>query len=89
LLDHQNNYVERLSVADNVGKSFNILAISLNVLHNCFEGPRKIQTKLFTDLYLDFLDTLGKNRFSMYKGMYGFRTSVDVTLGFMWYNAAP
>jgi len=34
LLDHQNNYVERLNVDDKVAKSFNILSISLNVLLN-------------------------------------------------------
>jgi len=40
LLDHQNNYVERLNVDD---KSFKVLkAISLNVLHNYFDGPNKI-----------------------------------------------
>jgi len=42
LLDHQNNYVERLSIDDNAEKSFNILAISLNILHNYFDGPNKI-----------------------------------------------
>jgi len=33
---------------NNASKSFNILAISLNVLHNYFNGP----TKLVLDLYL-------------------------------------
>jgi len=35
LLDHQNNYVERLNVDnnDNAAKNFNILIIRLNVLH--------------------------------------------------------
>jgi len=33
-LNHQNNYVKRLNVDDNAAKSFNILAISLNILHN-------------------------------------------------------
>jgi len=41
LLEHQNNYVEHLGV-DNAAKSFYILAISLNVLHNYFNGPNKI-----------------------------------------------
>jgi len=42
-------------------KSFNILAISLNVLRNYFDGP---QTKLFSDLYLTkFLDTWVKSFF--------------------------
>jgi len=43
LLDiHQNNYVERLSIDDNGVKSFNVLATSLSVLHNYFDGPNKI-----------------------------------------------
>jgi len=41
-LDHQNNYIERLKVDDNAAKSFNILAISLKVLHNCFDDSNKI-----------------------------------------------
>jgi len=42
----------------NVAKSFGILAISLNVLHNYFEYSL---TKLFSYLYLaKFLDTLEK-----------------------------
>jgi len=40
-LDHQNNYVERLNVNDKAAKSFNILAISLNILHIYF-GPNTI-----------------------------------------------
>jgi len=39
-LDHQ-NYVERL-------KYFNILATSLNVLHNYFDGPNKIYFQIYT-----------------------------------------
>jgi len=46
-LNHQNNYVERLSVDNNAAKNFNNLAISLNVLHN-FDVD---QIKLFSDLY--------------------------------------
>jgi len=42
LLDYQNNYVERLSIDDNAAKSFNILAINWNVLHNYFDDPCKI-----------------------------------------------
>jgi len=49
-LDHQNKYVERLSVDDNAAKSFNILATSLNVLYNYH--VLLVQTKLFSDLYL-------------------------------------
>jgi len=41
-LDSQNNYVERLSVDDNDAKNFNILATSLNVLHNYFNDPNEI-----------------------------------------------
>jgi len=41
-LDNQNNYVEHLSVDDNGAKNFNILAISLNVLHNCFNDSNEI-----------------------------------------------
>jgi len=33
VLGHQNNYVERLNIDDKTVKSFNILEISLNVLH--------------------------------------------------------
>jgi len=42
LIDYSNNYVERLSVDDNAAKSFNILATSLGVLHNYFDGSNKI-----------------------------------------------
>jgi len=44
----------------NTAKSFNILVISLNVLHNYFNNP----TNLFSDLYLvKFLDTSAKPSF--------------------------
>jgi len=49
LLDHQNNYVERLNDDDSVAKSFNNLAISLSVLHNYFGGPNKI---IFKSIYI-------------------------------------
>jgi len=42
LFDHQNNYVERLNVDYKVAKSFNILAISLNVLRNYFDDSNTI-----------------------------------------------
>jgi len=49
----------------NTAKSFDILAISLSVLHYYFNGL----TKLFSDLYLAiFLDTSAKLFFS-YKNM--------------------
>jgi len=38
----KNNYAERLNVDDKVAKSFDILAIRLDVLHNYFDGPTKI-----------------------------------------------
>jgi len=54
LLDHLNNII-RLNV-DKTIKSFNIIAISLNILHNYYD------TKLFLDLYLTtFLDTSVKS----------------------------
>jgi len=44
----------------NATKNFDILAISLNVLHNYFNDP----TKLFSDLYLaKFLDVSVKSFF--------------------------
>jgi len=45
-VNHQNNYVERLSVDDKIAKGFNILANSLNVLHNYFVGPNSIIFKI-------------------------------------------
>jgi len=44
----RNNYVERLSIDDDA-KNLNILAISLNVLHNYFDGPNKIIFKSVTN----------------------------------------
>ena len=45
--DHQSNYVGRSSIMSNAVKKFDILATSLSVLHNYFDGL----TKLFSDLY--------------------------------------
>jgi len=42
LLNHQNNYVERLSINDYAAESFNIPAISLNVLHDYSDGSNTI-----------------------------------------------
>jgi len=54
LFNHQNNYVENSSIIRKVIKSFDILTISLSVLHNYFDDA----TKLFSDLHLaKFLDT--------------------------------
>ena len=47
LLDHQNNYIGRSSIMNYTAKSFDILAISLSVLHNYFNGL----AKLFLDLH--------------------------------------
>jgi len=61
----KNNYVGRLSVNNNAVKSFNILAISLNVLNIII---LMIQTK-FLDLFLaKFLNTSAKPFFP-YKKM--------------------
>jgi len=40
LLNHQNNYLERLKV-DKAAKSFDILATSLSILHYYFDGLNK------------------------------------------------
>jgi len=57
LLNHQNNYVERSNVKDDAIKSFDILAISLSILRNYFDGS----TKLFSHQFLaKFSDTLAK-----------------------------
>jgi len=40
LLNYQNNYLERLKI-DKTAKSFNILATSLSILHNYFDGLNK------------------------------------------------
>jgi len=57
LLGHQNYYVGHSSIMNSAAKSFDILAISLSILHDHFDDL----TKLFSDLYLylaKFLDTL-------------------------------
>jgi len=64
LLDHQNNYVENLSVDDYAVKSFDTLATSLSALQNYFDGP----TKLFLDL-AKFLDTFAKLFFPCHMNM--------------------
>jgi len=47
-VDYQNNYVGISSMINNVAKSSDILATSLSVIHNYFNGS----TKLLSDLYL-------------------------------------
>jgi len=64
-LDHKNNYIKRLS--DNAAKSFNILAISLNVLHNYFDSSNKIILKSVSKV----LDTSAKPFFSCSTLQYG------------------
>jgi len=38
----KNNFVRTLKIMNNIAKSFNILAISLNVLHNYFNTSTKL-----------------------------------------------
>jgi len=42
LLDYQNDYVGRSSIMSNAVKSFDILATSLSVIHNYFDGLTKL-----------------------------------------------
>jgi len=57
LLNYQSYYVGRSSIMSHVAKNFDILATSLDILHNYFNGL----TKLFLDPYvLKFLNTLAK-----------------------------
>jgi len=45
IFECQNDYVKRLNIDDMAAKSnqsINILATSLNILHNYFDGPNKI-----------------------------------------------
>jgi len=56
LLEQQNNYVECLSIDDNVAKSFNVLAANLSYIIILM-----VQTILFSDLFLvKLLDTSAK-----------------------------
>jgi len=41
LLDYQNNFVKTLKIMSNIAKNFDILATSLNVLHNYFDSSTK------------------------------------------------
>jgi len=78
--------VERLSVADNVAKSFNILATSLSVPHNYFDGPNKIILRfLFNSdvIKLDvakFIDTSIKSFFPCNITIYHVCYYVTITL---------
>jgi len=49
-LTHQNNYIERLNINDNARQNFNTLAISLNILHNYFDGPKIIFRAKFLNI---------------------------------------
>jgi len=42
LLDQRNNFVETLKIMSNDAKNFDILATSLNVLHNYFDIKKKL-----------------------------------------------
>jgi len=42
LLDHQNNFAGILKIMSNAAKNFDILAISLSVLHNYFDSSTKL-----------------------------------------------
>ena len=57
--DRQNNHVEILTIISNDAKSFDILAISLMVLHNYFDNP----TKSCLNLHLAFINTSVKLSF--------------------------
>jgi len=50
LLDHQNNFVRILKAMNNIAKSFDILAISLSVLHNYFDSSNKITFLIYIQL---------------------------------------
>jgi len=41
LLDRQNNFVGTLKIMSDAAKNFDILATSLSVLHNYFDGSTK------------------------------------------------
>jgi len=43
-LDHQSNYVGDSSMTSNAANNFDILAISLNVLHNYFDSSIKLRS---------------------------------------------
>jgi len=40
LLNCQNNFVGTLNIMSNTAKNFDILAVSLSVLHNCFDNSK-------------------------------------------------
>jgi len=42
LLNYQNYHVGRSSIISNVVKNFDVLAISLSILHNYFDGSNRI-----------------------------------------------
>ena len=63
-MDHKNNYIEHLNIDDIAVKNFNILATSLNILHNYF-GSNKIIFKSVTK----FLDASAK-LFFLYEILY-------------------
>jgi len=40
LLNRQNNFVGTLNIMSNAAKNFDILAVNLSVLHNCFDNSK-------------------------------------------------
>jgi len=68
-LNHQNNYVERLNIFDDVAKCFNVLAIGLCAPHNYFDGPNKIVFRFVSK----FLNTSAKPFFPYAKLIFSFR----------------
>jgi len=42
LLDHQNNFVDILKIMSDAAKNFDIVATSLSVLRNYFDGSTKL-----------------------------------------------
>jgi len=51
LLNYQNNYVEISNMMSNAAKSFDVLAIGLNVLHNYFDSPNYFQICIYLNFY--------------------------------------
>jgi len=59
---NQNNYIEHLSIDENTAKNVNILATSLNVLHNYFGSPSKIIARSDIRYLAKFLDISEEER---------------------------
>jgi len=59
LLNYQNNYARNIRTMNNAAKNVDVLATSLRVLHNYFDGV----TKLFSALHPAKFFTLAKSFF--------------------------